>query len=65
MTAKQFQAAIDKLGLSQQGAARLLRRDVRTARKWIKANKVPWAEGAILTWLVNGRLTLADIEAGK
>lgn len=34
MTGNQYQTMIDKLGLSQLAAARLLRVDGRTSRKW-------------------------------
>ena len=34
MTPTQFRAAIDQLGLSQLGAARLVGADGRTARRW-------------------------------
>lgn len=35
MTPTQYQAAIDRLGLSQVGAARLLGVDPRTSRRWV------------------------------
>ena len=34
MTAPEFRAALDRLGLTQTGAARLLGVDARTARRW-------------------------------
>jgi hypothetical protein len=66
VTAKQFQAAIDRLGLSQLGAARLLGADGRTARRWsLGERSVPPAVAILLKLLIAGKVTQDDIEAAK
>lgn len=63
MTAKQFQAAIDRLGLSQLGAARLIDADGRTARRWALGERsVPPAVAILLRLLVAGKITTDDID---
>jgi hypothetical protein len=63
MTAKQFQAAIDRLGLSQVGAARLLGADPRTARRWALGERsVPEPVAILLRLMVAGKITADDIE---
>jgi len=64
MTAKQFQAAIDRLGLSQVGAARLLGADPRTARRWALGERsVPEPVAIILRLMLAGKITADDIKA--
>lgn len=66
MTAKQFQAAIDRLGLSQVGAARLFGADPRTARRWALGERsIPEPVAILLRLMLSGKLTTDDIEAGK
>jgi DNA-binding transcriptional regulator YiaG len=66
MTPKQFQAAIDRLGLSQVGAARLVGADPRTARKWAAGNnKVPECVAILLRLLIAGKITTGDIDAAR
>lgn len=66
MTAKQFQAAIDRLGLSQVGAARLLGADPRTARRWsLGERSVPEPVAIILRLMLAGKITADDIEGIK
>lgn len=66
MTAKQFQAAIDRLGLSQVGAARLLGADPRTARRWALGERsVPESVSILLRLMLAGKITVADIESAK
>ncbi len=63
MTAKQFQAAIDRLGLSQVGAARLVGADPRTARRWALGERsVPKSVAIILRLMLAGKITADDIE---
>jgi hypothetical protein len=62
MTAKQFQNAIDRLGLSQVGAARLFGSDPRTARRWaIGERSVPEPVAIILRLMLAGKITADDI----
>lgn len=64
MTAKQFQAAIDRLGLSQVGAARLVGADPRTARKWSSGtNAVPECVAILLRLMLAGKITADDVNA--
>lgn len=66
VTPKQFQSAIDRLGLSQVGAARLVGADPRTARKWAAGdNAVPECVAILLRLLLAGKITVADVEAHK
>ncbi len=66
MTAKQFQAAIDRLGLSQVGAARLVGADPRTARRWALGERsVPGPVAIILRLMLAGKITADDIRAAQ
>ncbi|GEC56760.1 hypothetical protein [Bradyrhizobium phage ppBeUSDA76-2] len=66
MTAKQFQAAIDRLGLSQVGAARLLGADPRTARRWALGERsVPEPVAILLRLMVAGKIAADDIETHR
>lgn len=66
MTAKQFQAAIDRLGLSQLGAARLFGADGRTARRWALGERsVPEPVAIILRLLLAGKITTDDIDSAR
>jgi hypothetical protein len=63
MTAKQFQAAIDRLGLSQVAAARLFGSDPRTARRWALGERdVPECVAIVLRLLLAGKITIEDVE---
>ncbi len=62
MTAKQFQAAIDRLGLSQVGAARLFKADPRTARRWALGERdVPECVVIVLRLMLAGKITAEDV----
>jgi DNA-binding transcriptional regulator YdaS (Cro superfamily) len=64
MTAKQFQAAIDRLGLSQVGAARLVGADPRTARRWALGERsVPEPVAIILRLMLAGKITADDVRS--
>jgi hypothetical protein len=66
MTAKQFQAAIDRLGLSQVGAARLVGADPRTARRWSAGERtVPEPVAIILRLMLAGKITETDVHNAK
>ena len=53
MTPADFRAALDRLGLSQSEAARRLRVDPRTVRRWIAGDRrIPWLVTELLrTWM--------------
>jgi hypothetical protein len=64
MTAKQFQAAIDRLGLSQVGAARLFGADPRTSRRWALSERaIPESVAILLRLMLAGKITVDDIKA--
>lgn len=66
MTAKQFQNAIDRLGLSQVGAARLLGADPRTARRWALGERsIPEPIAILLRLMLAGKIVSDDIEGAK
>lgn len=63
MTANQFRSAIDRIGLSQVGAARLVGADPRTGRRWaLDERPVPECVAILLRLLVKGKITIADVE---
>lgn len=66
MTANQYRAALDRLGLSQLGAARLFEADGRTSRRWALGERsVPIGIAILLKLMLAGKVTAADIEATK
>jgi DNA-binding transcriptional regulator YiaG len=61
MTPHQLQRAIDRLGLSQRGAARFLGVDERTMRKWIAGNaRTPEAVAKLLRLMLQLKLKPED-----
>jgi hypothetical protein len=63
MTAHQFRAALRRLGLSQVGAARLLRVDGRTAQRWALGERsIPASAAIIVNLMIAGKITAADVE---
>jgi hypothetical protein len=66
MTANQFRAALDRLKLSQLGAARLVGADPRTARRWALGERnIPGCVAILLRLLLAGKITTGDIEAAR
>ena len=62
MTVKQFQAAIDRLGLSQVGAAKLFGADPRTARRWALGERsIPESVAILLRLMLAGKISADDI----
>ena len=63
MTANQYRAALDRLGLSQVGAARLFGAGERTSRHWASGDRaVPEAVAILLRLMLAGKITAEDIE---
>lgn len=63
MTPKQFRTALDRLGISQVGLARLLKMGPRSARRWASGEAaVPTAVEALLVLLTAERISMLDIE---
>jgi hypothetical protein len=66
MTAKQYRAALDRLGLSQKGAARLFGADPRTSRRWaLDEAAIPETVAMILRYLINTGTSPDDFEAAS
>lgn len=64
MTAKQFRSAIERLDLSQVGAARLVGADPRTGRRWaLDERPVPECVAILLRLLLKGKITIEDVES--
>lgn len=62
MTATQFRTALDRLKLSQLGAAKLFRSNDRTVRRWaIGERAVPVTVAIMLKLMLAGKITAADI----
>ena len=62
MTPTQFRAALERLRLSQLGAARLFGADGRTARRWALGERsVPGPVAIILRLMLAGKITADDI----
>ncbi len=67
MTARQFKLALDKLGLSQMGAGRMLGIDGRTVRRYVAdgspgARGIPEPLAKLLRLAVAGKVSVEDIE---
>lgn len=64
MNAKQYRAALDKLGLSQLRAGELFRVGARTSRRWaLDEARIPGPVAILLSLLLKKRVKLEDIEA--
>ena len=64
MTPAEFRAALDRLGLSQVGAARLLGYGGRTAQHWAAGTaEIPPAVAILLRLLLAGIVSVEQIEA--
>jgi hypothetical protein len=62
MTGNEFTAAIEGLGLSQAGAARMLGTETRTVRRWVSgAISVPWAVYLVLWFIEKFRVNTDEI----
>jgi hypothetical protein len=64
MTSDEYRAALDKLALTQVGAARLLGVADYTSRRWARFGVTGTAE-ILLRLLVAGKIERADIEDGQ
>lgn len=63
MTPKQYADAIDRLGLSQRGAAKFLGIDERTSRKWIAGDaRIPESAAKLLRLMVRLKLKPEDVK---
>lgn len=64
MTANQYRAALDRLELTQVGAARLLGVNDVTSRRWARHGVTGTAE-ILFRLLVAGKITVADVEKAR
>lgn len=63
MSPTQFRNALRRLDLTQQGMAKLLGADERTARRWALGERaVPSCVAIVLSLLVAEKITIADVE---
>lgn len=63
MTPNQFRQALDRLELSQLGAAKLFGADDRTVRRWALGERsVPRAIVILLRLLLAKKITVEDVE---
>jgi hypothetical protein len=63
VSAAQFRAALDRLGLSQLGAARLFQSNDRTVRRWaIGERSVPIGIVIVLRLMLANKITVKDVE---
>lgn len=66
MTPTQFRTALDRLDLTQVGAARLFGADQRTARRWASGERaIPNPVVIMLRLLLAKKITVEDIEAAN
>lgn len=63
MTQDAFRALLSRLDLSQVGAAKLLRVEDRTVRRWCSGDApIPFTAWALLSMLDRGLITESEIE---
>lgn len=63
MTPNQFKHALDRLGLSQLGAAKLFDANDRTVRRWaIGERSVPTGIAILLRLMLKGKVSADDIK---
>jgi hypothetical protein len=66
MTPKQFQATLDRLGLTQAGMARMIGSDPRTARHYAAGTRsVPECVAILLRLMLAGKITQEDVEGAR
>lgn len=64
MTAVQYRTAIEKLGLSQRGAAAFLGVDERTSRRWALGEaQIPGSVALLLRLMIRLKLTPDDVRS--
>jgi hypothetical protein len=61
MTAKQFAATLDQLGMSGPGLARLFGVHAATVRRWAQHGCHDTRTIVLLRLLLDGRITVADV----
>ena len=63
MTANEYRAALDRLGLTHVRAAHLFRADERTSRRWASGER--WVQPGVqvlIELLLNGTITERDLD---
>ena len=61
MSAAQYQAAIDALGLSHVGAARFLKIGERTSRRYVAGGAIPYAVALLLNLMIARKIKPEDL----
>lgn len=61
MTSDEYRAALDRLGLTQAGAARLFRIGARTGRRWAEIG-IEGTPVVLIQLMLAGKVSKADIE---
>jgi hypothetical protein len=64
VTANQYRAALDKLELTQVGAAQLFGVGDRTSRRWAE-DGVDGTAAILLRLMVEGKISVADVQRAK
>jgi hypothetical protein len=64
VTAKQYRAAIERLGLSQEAVGELLGASGRSGQNWA-AKGPPPAEAILLRLMLAGRITADDVKGAR
>jgi hypothetical protein len=66
MTSNQYRKAIEQLGLSQERAGLFFGYSARQSQRWAMGEaSVPNAVAILLRLLLQGKITMADIEAAR
>lgn len=64
MTANQYRAALEKLDLSQVGAAKLFGVGERTSRRWAEEGVTGTAE-IVLKLMLKGKISANDVRSAR
>ena len=62
MTANEYRAALDRLGLTQTGVAWLFRPDERTSRRWARGERVQGGVQILIELLLDRTISVRDLE---
>jgi hypothetical protein len=63
MTANEYRTALDRLGLTQTGAASLFRADERTSRRWARGERsVQGGVQILIELLLDRTISVRDLE---
>ena len=63
MTADEYRAAIEALGLTQVAAGRLVGATDRASRRWAGGGEIPGSVAILLRLLLSKRIAISDVVA--